>query len=360
MQPTVWPAGPPRGPHTPEGETCHPPYYPNRARKTEPGFKVIRDYLTALQNTRRWPTATSTSRDSPRVLIPVPQLSDIRAEANNRCEGTVTEEWVKHEPGKNGRLGYWDNGHFYRIDGWKLMAVCDDPSFRFAICLTNNNGRAWHTIGNSHFAPCDTRSDREIANQPPHWVWPNNFSLAPPQTPVDPPPPPPPTTRRPPTTPEPEEPEPDPEEPEPTAMSTRAWLEVPADGSFQSGIGFISGWACEGERIQIIMNGGLHLPPVARGIGRGDTEAVCGDRDNGFILHWNWNLLGEGRHTAELVVDGRTIRSTTFTITTLGEEFVRGAAGECSIPDFPSVGETARFLWQEPVQGLVLVPGSTD
>ncbi len=108
------------------------------------------------------------------------------------------------------------------------------------------------------------------------------------------------------------------------------------------------------------MNGGLHLPPVARNISRGDTEAVCGDRENGFILLWNWNLMGEGRHTAELVVDGRTIQSTTFTITTLGEEFVRGAAGECSIPDFPSVGETARFLWQEPVQGLVLVPDPTD
>ena len=147
-------------------------------------------------------------------------------------------------------------------------------------------------------------------------------------------------------------PEPDPEDPE----ATRAWLEVPANGSFQSGIGFVSGWACEGERIQIIMNGGLHLPPVARNISRGDTEAVCGDRENGFILLWNWNLMGEGRHTAELVVDGRTIQTTTFTITTLGEEFVRGAAGECSIPDFPSAGETARFRWQEPVQGLVLVP----
>ena len=110
--------------------------------------------------------------------------------------------------------------------------------------------------------------------------------------------PPPPTARQP-TTPEPEpedpedpeEPEPEPEEPE----ATRAWLEVPANGSFQSGIGFVSGWACEGERIQIIMNGGLHLPPVARNISRGDTEAVCGDRENGFILLWNWNLFDGGR-----------------------------------------------------------------
>lgn len=137
-------------------------------------------------------------------------------------------------------------------------------------------------------------------------------------------------------------------------------LEVPANGSFQSGIGFVSGWVCDAETVAIVIDGGLHLPPVSRYIGRGDTEEICGDQNNGFITQWNWNLMGDGTYTAALVVDGQTLQTNTFTVTTLGEEFVRGAAGECSIPDFPSDGESATFRWQEAVQGLVLVPSPTE
>ena len=148
--------------------------------------------------------------------------------------------------------------------------------------------------------------------------------------------------------------------PEPTAMSTRAWLEVPADGSFQSGIGFISGWACEGELVEIVIDGGLRIPPVARNIARGDTEAVCGDTNNGFITQWNWNLLGEGTYTAALVIDGQTIQSNIFTITTMGQEFIRGLERDVVVNDFPAPDEDVLLRWQEPVQGFVLVPGSTD
>ena len=132
-------------------------------------------------------------------------------------------------------------------------------------------------------------------------------------------------------------------------------LEVPSDGSFQSGIGFMSGWVCDGRNVEIVLNETQRLT-VARGIGRADTEAVCGDTDNGFITLWNWNLLGEGQHTAALVVDGQTVQSNTFTITTLGEEFIRGLERDVVVNDFPAPGETTRFRWQEPVQGLVLVP----
>ncbi len=148
--------------------------------------------------------------------------------------------------------------------------------------------------------------------------------------------------------------------PESTATSTRAWLEVPANGSFQSGIGFISGWACEGELVEIVIDGGLRIPPVARNIARGDTEAVCGDTNNGFITQWNWNLLGEGTYTAALVVDGRTVQENRFTVTTLDEEFIRGLERDVVVNDFPAPDEDVLLRWQEPVQGFVLVPGSTD
>jgi hypothetical protein len=41
-------------------------------------------------------------------------------------------------------------------------------------------------------------------------------------------------------------------------------------------------------------------------------------------------------------------------VATLGEEFVVGAAGECTIEDFPLTGETATFAWNESTQHLEL------
>lgn len=149
---------------------------------------------------------------------------------------------------------------------------------------------------------------------------------------------------------------PAPTSPAPTATSSPASLEVPGNGSFQSGIGYVSGWVCDAERVDIIIDGGLYLPPVSRGMSRGDTEAACGDRDNGFILLWNWNLMGDGQHTAELIVDGRTVQSNTFTVTTLGEEFVTGVEAECTVEDFPSPDEDVLLRWQQGVQGFVIVP----
>lgn len=139
-------------------------------------------------------------------------------------------------------------------------------------------------------------------------------------------------------------------------------LEVPADGSFQSGIGFISGWRCtawlaEHSSLAFYLNGNRIRPSLRRL--RADTEAVCGDSRNGFVMPVNWNLLGDGQHHIQVFneenEDTRVLaQESRFTVTTLGEEFVRGASGECTITDFPSTGETATFRWQEPVQGLVL------
>ena len=132
-------------------------------------------------------------------------------------------------------------------------------------------------------------------------------------------------------------------------------LEVPGNGSFQSGIGFMSGWVCRGRNVEIVLNGIQRLT-VARNIPRGDTEAACGDTNNGFITQWNWNLLGEGKHKAALVVDGRTVQENIFAVTTLGEEFVRGAAADVEVQGFPTTEEATTLRWQESTQGFVLIP----
>ena len=120
------------------------------------------------------------------------------------------------------------------------------------------------------------------------------------------------------------------------------YLENPGPNSFQSGIGVISGWVCAAEAIEIEIeteSGEVERQVAGYGTERLDTEAVCGDTDNGFGLLFNWNRLGDGEHTVVALVDGGELGRATARVTTVGdgEEFVRGAVGECEVADFPLV-----------------------
>ena len=130
-------------------------------------------------------------------------------------------------------------------------------------------------------------------------------------------------------------------------------LENPQPGSFQSGVGVISGWACEAQTIEVSFDGG---PRIQAGTGtiREDTQGVCGDTDNGFGLLYNWNRLGEGVHTVTAYTDGAEFAEVTVTVTTLGEEFRRGLSREVTIPDFPEIGTDAVLQWQEAQQNFVV------
>ena len=151
------------------------------------------------------------------------------------------------------------------------------------------------------------------------------------------------------------EPEPDPEPaPEPVGM-----LENPGPGSRQSGIGLLSGWVCAAEVVELEINGTQRVA-AAYGTDRADTAPVCGDRDNGFGLLFNWNLLGDGVQTVVAVADGVAFDQATFTVTTLGEEFVTDAVGETVLADFPTAGEEVRLVWQQANQNFVLAPLDGD
>ena len=130
-------------------------------------------------------------------------------------------------------------------------------------------------------------------------------------------------------------------------------LENPSANSFQSGIGVISGWVCAADAVTITLG---DLAPQVAGYGteRLDTLDVCGDTDNGFGLLFNWNLLGDGEHAVIATVDGAELARTTVRVTTLGEEFVRGAVGECVVTDFPHPGETVTLTWQQTSQNFVI------
>ena len=140
----------------------------------------------------------------------------------------------------------------------------------------------------------------------------------------------------------------------------RGVLENPKPGSFQSGIGVLSGWVCEATAVELEFHHGV-TGTVSRatagyGTGRGDTEDTCGDTDNGFGLLFNWNLLGDGLHTVRALADGVEFARSTFTVTTLGlGAYPTGLSGECSVPDFPTTGQTTVIEWQEAQQNFVIV-----
>ena len=135
-------------------------------------------------------------------------------------------------------------------------------------------------------------------------------------------------------------------------------LENPTPHSFQSGIGVISGWVCEAETVEVEFNDDpTQRVAAAYGTERRDTVGVCGDVDNGFGLLFNWNLLGAGRQTVRVYVDGAAWGVVPVQVSTLGEEFVRGAAGACVVADFPAPGEQVVVEWQETLQNFVVRAG---
>jgi len=134
-------------------------------------------------------------------------------------------------------------------------------------------------------------------------------------------------------------------------------LENPGPHAFQSGIGALWGWVCEAEQVEIEIGteqGDFAWHVAAYGLERGDTLDACGDTDNGFVLLLNWNLLGDGAHTVTALVDGVELGRTTVQVTTLGEEFVEGAVGECVAEDFPHPGQRTLLEWRQNSQNFVI------
>ena len=141
-------------------------------------------------------------------------------------------------------------------------------------------------------------------------------------------------------------------------LPEQAWLENPAPGSFQSGLGVVFGWVCEADTVEIVFENGVTGQTLTFEAGSGterlDTADHCGDTDNGFELLLNWNLLGDGQHTVRALADGEEFAYSTVTVTTLGEEVARGLRKTHEVEDFPTEGQTVTVEWQEASQNFVI------
>ena len=137
----------------------------------------------------------------------------------------------------------------------------------------------------------------------------------------------------------------------------QAWLGIPPPGSFQSGIGVLSGWVCEAGTVELVFEtatGATFTEEAGYGTERLDTAGVCGDTDNGFGLLFNWNRLGDGQHTVRAYADDVEFAHSTFNVTTLGEEFAENLTRTHAIEDFPAEGQTTTVEWQQGQQNFVI------
>lgn len=142
-----------------------------------------------------------------------------------------------------------------------------------------------------------------------------------------------------------------------TAGSNGRRLENPALGSFQSGIGVVSGWVCEAQRIDIEFDG--YRLQAAYGTPREDTRKICGDANNGFGLLVNWNNLKDGPHVVRAVADGQEFANATIVVKTLGQDFLRGVGKSQRLLNFPRTGMDTIIAWEQSLQNFVIARADT-
>ena len=134
-----------------------------------------------------------------------------------------------------------------------------------------------------------------------------------------------------------------------------AAIETPAEGSIQSGVGVIRGWACDAKTISISIDDGP-LIPVAYGSSREDTRKRCGDANNGYGMVMAWGLLPLGTHTLKTFHDNREIGHVTFTVAGIGGSgFTKGLSGSYDLEGFPTPGDRVTVQWSEPDQNFIII-----
>lgn len=144
------------------------------------------------------------------------------------------------------------------------------------------------------------------------------------------------------------------------AVTLAATLDVPSPGDRLSGLGVIHGWKCNPQHITVSIDGSAPIPALAP-YPRADTGGACGNAGwNGFFTFVNWGVFGDGPHTITAADNGVPFATHTFTVTTLGEEFVTGVEKRATIEDFPAPGESVELEWNQSTQHFEIVTGPSS
>ena len=138
------------------------------------------------------------------------------------------------------------------------------------------------------------------------------------------------------------------------------YLENPRPDSPQSGLGVLSGWLCDVDSVvfEIEDDPDLvdHGPPPPAPSARIPPPNVMARRRPASAC----STTGTAWETACIPCGwfstASPSRPRTVTVTTLGEEVLRGATGETTLSDFPTEGDTVGLVWQEAQQNFRLAP----
>lgn len=136
--------------------------------------------------------------------------------------------------------------------------------------------------------------------------------------------------------------------------SNLAFQEVPQEGSIQSGVGLIRGWACDAKIVEVQIDD-LPRLRLAYGSTRADTTQVCGDENNGYGVAIAWGLFGEGTHRMKTFINGRQRSDVEFEVVGLDDPFVEGLSGSYQLEEFPAADESVVVRWSEADQNFVIV-----
>ena len=134
--------------------------------------------------------------------------------------------------------------------------------------------------------------------------------------------------------------------------ATKGALENPQPNDYASGIYLVSGWACDAQRVEILLDGSQYVE-AAYGSERMDTVSVCGDSDNGFGVLVNMANIGAGEHQVALIADGDVIATHDFQVAALSTgEFAQNLEG-CAVSEgFPNQGAETSLQWTTSLQGF--------
>lgn len=139
----------------------------------------------------------------------------------------------------------------------------------------------------------------------------------------------------------------------PAAAAPLAVHESPSQGTIESGVGVLRGWACDADRVEVVIDGHDRIV-VPYGGSRGDTETVCGDADNGYATVVNWNRYDDGPHDLEAFIDGKRITSIRFIVARFAESFLRELDRSVDVLDFPATGDRMQLTWSQPHQNFTV------
>ena len=138
----------------------------------------------------------------------------------------------------------------------------------------------------------------------------------------------------------------------PIGIANDGRLENPSDGGDYAGIQLFSGWVCDADVLEVLVDGAQYLT-VPYGGDRLDTQSVCGDRNNGFGLLFNMANLGSGEHTVTLFADGQKIDESIFNVTRLSTGEFSEDLTKCLVVDaFPTDDKEVVLTWSEASQNF--------